>query len=273
MALKNIFVICLGNKTNDIKYFKQYLPLDVERVVEPFAGSFAVIRNIYYEDKYIKHINDNNIDLINIYNNLDEFKTELAQVIKHVNDNNLKSNKNIRNYIYNNPSGLGTSLNGYKHKDYLLKCTVKRGINTCSRTNIDKIDFTNLKLFLSKCIITSDDYIKILNQYNDEKTFVFIDPPYLASFNCYYKMGQDCDLRHNPSGCDDKSKIIDNTAMYIKIRRYMERSKCKVMLIINSNYINRHIYKKFIVGSYERIYQLTKKKEVLLICCNFNPSG
>ena len=31
----------IGSKQNDIKFFKQYLPLDVKTVVEPFAGSFA----------------------------------------------------------------------------------------------------------------------------------------------------------------------------------------------------------------------------------------
>ena len=33
----------IGSKQNDLKHFKQFLPLDVETVAEPFGGSFAVI--------------------------------------------------------------------------------------------------------------------------------------------------------------------------------------------------------------------------------------
>ena len=34
----------IGSKQNDLKHFKHLLPLDVETVVEPFGGSFAVIK-------------------------------------------------------------------------------------------------------------------------------------------------------------------------------------------------------------------------------------
>ena len=37
----------IGSKQNDLKHFKHLLPLDVETVVEPFGGSFAVIKFVY----------------------------------------------------------------------------------------------------------------------------------------------------------------------------------------------------------------------------------
>ena len=33
----------IGSKQNDIKHFSHLLPLEIETVVEPFGGSFAVI--------------------------------------------------------------------------------------------------------------------------------------------------------------------------------------------------------------------------------------
>ena len=39
-------ILRLGKKMNDIKHFKQFLPLDIDIVVEPFAGSFSVSK--YY---------------------------------------------------------------------------------------------------------------------------------------------------------------------------------------------------------------------------------
>ena len=60
MVRYNNVVTREGSKQNDIKYFSHLLPLDVKRVVEPFAGSFAVIK-LFYKDlsKYDFHINDN----------------------------------------------------------------------------------------------------------------------------------------------------------------------------------------------------------------------
>ena len=62
----------MGSKTNDIKYFKNLLPMDVENVIEPFGGSFAVIRTIYNNDKYNKFINDNDPDLFYVYQHPNE---------------------------------------------------------------------------------------------------------------------------------------------------------------------------------------------------------
>ena len=60
----------LGNKENDIKFFKHLLPLDVKTVVEPFAGSFAVIKHFYVDlNKYDFHINDNDETLHYLYHN------------------------------------------------------------------------------------------------------------------------------------------------------------------------------------------------------------
>ena len=58
--VKTINVILrTGNKQNDIKFFKHLLPLDVNTVVEPFGGSFSVIKHFYIDvNKYKSHIND-----------------------------------------------------------------------------------------------------------------------------------------------------------------------------------------------------------------------
>jgi len=58
MPIKNSPLCRYGNKQKDLKYFIDYLPLDVNTVCEPFAGSFAVIRNVYDDPKYNIHIND-----------------------------------------------------------------------------------------------------------------------------------------------------------------------------------------------------------------------
>lgn len=71
MSVDNFMYIRLGNKAKDIKYFEKYLPdqSTINVVAEPFAGSFAVIRNKYYnvpknlcadnDVNFIKKINNN----------------------------------------------------------------------------------------------------------------------------------------------------------------------------------------------------------------------
>ncbi len=71
---KSHLIARIGSKTNDIKYFNHLLPLDVKKVVEPFGGSFAVIRDVYTDNKYKKYVNDNDEILNHIYNKLDDLK-------------------------------------------------------------------------------------------------------------------------------------------------------------------------------------------------------
>lgn len=57
--IKHVYFTRLGNKQTDIKFFENMLPTkNIKTVVEPFAGTFAIIRNVYYDSKYKRVIND-----------------------------------------------------------------------------------------------------------------------------------------------------------------------------------------------------------------------
>ena len=65
--IKNIYFIRMGNKQNDIKFFEHLLPYkNINTIIEPFAGTFAVIRNCYYDKKYKRIINDNDKEWIKL---------------------------------------------------------------------------------------------------------------------------------------------------------------------------------------------------------------
>ena len=74
--MKEIDIISrLGKKTQDIKYFDKYLITDdINIIVEPFAGSFAVskyyVKNGYHN---IIHINDNDDELYYIYHHYKDY--------------------------------------------------------------------------------------------------------------------------------------------------------------------------------------------------------
>ena len=71
----------IGSKQNDIKDFSNLLPLDVETVVEPFGGSFAVSKFFYKDNKKYKfHINDLDESLFYIYTHYQEYLQHLTTI-------------------------------------------------------------------------------------------------------------------------------------------------------------------------------------------------
>ena len=95
--IKHFYFVRMGNKQNDLKYFEKLLPTNVKTVIEPFAGTFAVIRNYYYEPKYKRVINDNDKDW---YKLLLYIKNKPAYINKILKDLLKIKTKNQFNKIY-----------------------------------------------------------------------------------------------------------------------------------------------------------------------------
>ena len=110
---------------------------------------------------------------------------------------------------------------------------------------------------------TNLNYKDIFNEYQfNEKAFLFLDPPYLFSDNSGYKP----QINKN-----------DMTLIIVDILDLLKNSKCKIMLIINKLDILVYLFKDYIKGEYERIYQLSKKKsgsfdnnKLLIVKCNIS---
>ena len=248
--MKEIDIISrLGKKTTDIKHFDKYLiATNIETIVEPFAGSFAVskyyVKNIFGGSI---HINDLDKTLIYIYKNYKEYiklrneiqndlldwiinkvctKDQIIE-IKKKKYNEILINEYIKNFI----------IRGIMHKSIISQkySTIEQNI-------------------LDTSTITNDDYRVIFDQYkNDENAFLFLDPPYIFSDNSSY------------TGMDND----DNTDMLYIIKIYMDTCKCKVMLIINDLKIIRYIYGDYVKGQNDKIYQLGKRKSRHLIITNY----
>ena len=64
----------IGSKQNDHKFYSHLLPYDVDTVVEPFGGSFSLIKHIYKDPfKYNFHINDLDHNIYYIYDNFEAY--------------------------------------------------------------------------------------------------------------------------------------------------------------------------------------------------------
>lgn len=235
----------IGSKTNDIKYFKDLLPLDVKNVVEPFGGSFAVIRDVYHDNKYNKFVNDTDLDLYYIYTH----PQALINGFKFWNEINKK------NILTRKKKELLMKSKLNEHvKKYIIDNSIVRGSLTKSKNITDLKDELNL---IKNINFTNMDAFELIDKFKYKKdTFVFLDPPYLFSNNSGY-------FTQN-----EKSDMTEYIIYFLNL--FNDRKvKAKVMLIINDLGILRHLFKDFIVGSYEKIYQISKKKMRHLIITNY----
>ena len=245
----------IGNKHNDLKHFMQILPLDVETVVEPFGGSFAVIKFFYKDiNKYKFHINDLDTNLFYIYKHFEDY-LEALNIIQ-------ETYEKMEGYTYDKAITLKKFINELNIndiiKEYIKNNFIIRGsmFKWLKSRNYDE----NEKQILINSLITNEDYINIFNQYkDDDKAFLFIDPPYLFSDNSGYV----------PQNIEYKHKDKDMTSIILNILELLKTSKCKVMLIINKLDILEYLFKDFIKGEYSKIYCLSKKKNKHLIITNY----
>ena len=82
------------------------------------------------------------------------------------------------------------------------------------------------------------------------KAFIYLDPPYLNSFNGNYD-------QYNTS-IDENKKIIDNTKFHLDILDYLKVSKCKILFSIHNNALTNYLYKDYVEQDYSNFYSSTQ---------------
>jgi site-specific DNA-adenine methylase len=247
MVAYNNIINRIGSKTNDIKSFVQYLPLDVEIIVEPFAGSFSVSKCFYKDvEKYEFHINDLDETLFFIYNNFEEMINIYKKLLKIFNERYINNYKEFHKYF--KELEMNEHIKTYINNSYFVRGSLFKTLKKFN-PNPYEIDI----LMDSKK--TNLNYKDIFNEYQfNEKAFLFLDPPYLFSDNSGYKP----QINKN-----------DMTLIIVDILDLLKNSKCKILLIVNKLDILVYIFKDYIKGEYEKIYQLSKTKAVHLIITNY----
>jgi len=243
----------LGNKTNDIKFFKHLLPTESINIVEPFGGTFAVIKNIYSDEKYNLFVNDTDKQLYEVYTNIDEFikfKIFINDIAGSCYDN---EKKQVDFKLFK--SKLTEDVKGHKFYDFIIKTIINRGMIVKYLKTLN-VHIFNTDIY-KRITFTNVNYIEVFNTHKyDENCFLFLDPPYLFCDNSSYQDQLD--------GTDTSIILVDILKMFNDVD-----VKCKIMLIINSLEIIKYLFRGFIKSEYQRIYQLSKKKEQHLIICNY----
>lgn len=239
-----------GNKDREIKFFKNIVEKilnDDSIIVEPFGGSFSLIRHIFkdYGDKYKYAVNDINKKIIDIYKLLQKKKTNksLIKQIKKLEEEittpeqmkQLKKCDKLSSFLFGNSK--------YCIRPFIYP--------TKQKVRIKYERFENF-LQLKNVKFDNKDFIEYLKKYeNNENAIIFLDPPYFLSNNDEYIC-----------------KLTDNYFRYIQI---LKDKKATFIIIVNSHILTNIFMETvglFKIDEYDVLYMRSQKKTKHIIFSN-----
>jgi 16S rRNA G966 N2-methylase RsmD len=266
------FLFCYnGNKFNEITKMKKKVKLDINNyniIAEPFCGIFGFSRCVFDENfKGEIWLNDldplliealtilkNNPDKIfNIideaskkYDELDNKYAKSMRLDKHLNSSH---DELIKSYILRCMCGFRGNLLMLNKLKYKLK-------NYKEKLDDYTLFFKKVKLFN----LDYNEFIKLLP--NNNKTLIYLDPPYLNSYNMDYN--KFCEKTIN------ENIIKDNTIIYIDILKLLKKLKTHIIMTINGNALMKYIYNKYLIYEEDKTYQhKNKNKTTHITISNF----
>ena len=276
--MKNHFFFSYaGNKREEVEHIYNLLDLEnIDTIVEPFCGSCAMSYYIWTQNKdknykYILNDLDNNlIDLLKSirsgeYKEIENQVNIMREEILHYENDLIEAKKIYNNYVrINNKTNNDTyflKLCSYilSNKYYCLRAGLFPFRDFKSRFK-NKLDLSNFPIydFLVNANIElhTIDANKIIDENNNEKTLIFLDPPYIASCNNFYST--------------DTGENICN--IYEKLTSYgLKNYKCKMLICHENNWLFKILFKEYVdnENEYKKTYQNMmrgNKKNTFHIC-------
>lgn len=229
-----------GGKSDEIKHFKQYIPIEYEKYLEPFIGGGSVY---FYLNPNKAVINDVHTELIDFYQSIGNGKSNDIYNFMQVHQNEETTYYKIRNDMK-----INNMLDNAKRFYYLRK-TCYRGMmryNKNGKFNIPfgrykTINYTDLlnqeyEKLLSRTEILNKDFNYIFQNYNNKNNFMFLDPPYDSEFT---------DYGYCKFGKDEHKQL----ALLFK------KTKIKCLMIIGKTKFIEELYDGYIISEYDKKYK------------------
>lgn len=238
--MNHFYLTYYGNKYSESKNIESLVNTinGVESIVEPFCGSFGFSR--YYHDKF----SECKFFLFDI----DATYIEFVKLIK--NDNNIIYDIVKSRSTFKDQAALKAHYINHEYNKYYpyikLKLVGPNGLNQRNTKNFKQFDYNKLNTFIDNNILLAQDYKITFGQFkDDDKALLYLDPPYLNSYNKEY-------AKYDGG--------IDLSNIYIEILEFLKICKCKVIMIVPDCAIIRYIFKDFIHSNYNKKYQPTKRE-------------
>jgi site-specific DNA-adenine methylase len=247
-----------GNKRLEIKHLAEYTRGISEKkydtIVEPFCGSCAFSLAMYkngFRGRIV--INDADETLVRFLRDIQENGSQ-----KYFDFHNEKVCDNLTRERYH--ALLGQKRDDLLHWFFYRKCFYitehryyeKLMNKTAERTAAHAL----FDEFLRHCEIRCGDYNDVFDEFEgDDRCFMFLDPPYLDSYNRDYAKF---------------TKDGDGTYFYAEIIQKLksDATRCSLLMVINGNSLTKYIYRKYTVAEYEKIYSTGKKRVSHLVVTN-----
>ena len=229
-----------GGKSDEIKQFEKYIPSDYDTYIEPFIGGGA----LYFHLMPLKSvISDVHVELVDLYKSIGEGKAGEIYNFMENNPNNEETYYKIRDTM-----PITEKLDNAKRFYYQRK-TCFRGMSrynkngkfnipfgkykTINYTDLQNKEYENL---LSKTEVLNKSFEYIFENYNDEKNFMFLDPPYDSEFT---------DYGYCKFGKDEQKKLA----------QLFKETKIRCLIVIGKTAFIEELYKDYIVDEYDKKYR------------------
>ena len=258
----------------EIKLFDKYIK-DINNynlIVEPFCGHFGF--SSFYCDNFKGNyvLNDLNKMIIDIYEDIKNDKLDdYLNILENFRKNNEYNGKKyinefeVRKRLFFVNKAFIKDLDLNKKEDYVLynKFNFMGNMIKLVEKPINKKNYQYIEDIIKKSTLLNEDFKDCINKYKDnEKALIYLDPPYLNSYNKNYN--------YSNKKNDENKNIIDYTKIYIDILKLLQDKSIKatIILSLNSNAIIDYLFNDYIIERFEKIYQRTKRKEYNLIISN-----
>lgn len=262
--MKNHFLFAYaGNKRNEVEeIYKNINFKNIDTIIEPFCGSCSLSYYIWTlnKDKNFKYIlNDSDKNLICL------LKLIFEKKYKEIEDEVNKIRLDILSYEKDQIEAKKIYINYVKKDDiyaYVFKnkyCNMRPGMFPTTKPNIFNkiynIEKSPIFDFLMNANIDfyNIDGNDIIKNNNNKSCFIFLDPPYIASCNEFYK-----------SDSNENTSNIYEYLYYSKLKNF----KSKILICHENNWLFKILFKDYLKNSieYYKKYEIGKKKETTHIC-------
>lgn len=176
------FLKWAGGKTQLLSELSEYIPLDINKYIEPFIGGGAFYFFLNPREAVIADLNE---ELIITYKAVQNNVAEVIEILKEykheesfyydiraLKPQNLSLAERAARLIYMNK----TCFNGLYRVNKKGEFNVPYGKGNGSFLNEESL--RDAHEFLEGTKIVHSDYLDVLKKYADEGDFIFLDPPY-----------------------------------------------------------------------------------------------
>lgn len=229
-----------GGKSDEIKMFEKYFPLNYTRYIEPFVGGGSVF---FYLNPSNAIISDVHKELIDLYKNIGngnckeiyDFmeKTPNDEITYYKIRDEMEINNELdsaKRFYYQRKTAFRGMLRYNKHGKFNIPFGRYKTINYNALINKD------YETLLSNTQILNKEFDYIFEHYNDDSNFMFLDPPYDSEFTDYGY----CQFGKNEQ---------------LKLAELFKNTKNKCLMVIGKTKFIEELYNGYIVAEYNKKYK------------------